>query len=68
MATYQGREIPPERRLSVDSGDNESEFGTPVGYIDPHAYRPMAASQSLTKSDDDGRMRPPTIVPLKPVV
>lgn len=60
-------EPPPNRRLSVDSGDNESEFGTPVGYVDPHAYRPMTASQSLTQSDD-GRTRAPTMVPLKPVV
>lgn len=59
---------PPNRRLSVDSGDSESEFGTPVGYVDPDAYRPTTASQTLTQSDDDGPMRPPSIVPLKPVV
>lgn len=61
-------EPPPERRLSVDSGDHESEFGTPIGYVDPYAYRPKAASQSLTQSDADAPMRPPSIVPLKPVI
>lgn len=61
-------EPPPERRLSVDSGDHESEFGTPVGYVDPYAYRAKAASQSLTQSEDDGCMQPPAMPPLKPVV